>query len=188
MKKRKVCFFAPVSDPTVLQHVEFYAQDIRSFTELGFEVEIATNPLWIPKADFYFVWWWTWAFCPVAVARILRRPVLVTGVFNAWAFAKRPSWHRSMIKLSLAHADANVFASQMEFEDVPKTFRVARQCYIPLTVDTDVYRPPGKCRVERDIVFSVGLFERGNAIRKGMPEIVNSKGARPWNLSIPNMK
>lgn len=152
--------------------MEFYAQDIQILLDLGYEVRIATSPSQLRPADLFFVWWWTWAFAPVALARLLRRPVLITGVFDLWAMDARRYGHRKLIEFALKHADANVFLSEMELRQVPERFKVRSPQYAPLSVDTSVYRPNGSSR--RDAVLSVGWLEGANAERKGMPEVVRA--------------
>src|SRR3712207_4854025 len=117
--KKKVCFFAKVKDRDMLRRVEFYAQDIRILEDLGFEVSLATKLREIRPADFYFIWWWTWAFVPLAVAALLRRPSLITGTFEFSSFPGRPRWHQMLIKCALKRANANVFVSQLERQQIP---------------------------------------------------------------------
>lgn len=170
--KPTICFFAKVKNRAVLDRVEFYANDIRSLRDLGFEVHVATRPWEVRRVDLYFLWWWTWAFIPVSVAKILRRPVIITGVADLVALEKRPAWHRRLTEYALAHADANIFVSRMEYEAVPQRFRVKRPSYSPLSVDTALYKPNGNR--EQEMILSVGLLEGENALRKGMPELIRA--------------
>ena len=66
----KAVFFAKVSHPEILERHEFYATDLRILRELGFDVIICTKAWPIPKADLYYVWWWTWAFLPWIRAKV----------------------------------------------------------------------------------------------------------------------
>jgi glycosyltransferase involved in cell wall biosynthesis len=170
--RRSVCFFAKVKSRDVLERVEFYAQDMQILKELGFDLQVATRLLDLRPADLYFVWWWTWAFYPVMVARTLRKPVVVTGVFDDWLFDSRPKLHQRLIKFALKGSDANIFISRLEQDQVAKRFGVNRPRYVPLAVDTNVYRPNGSVR--EDVVFSVGWLHNGNAERKGMPELIQA--------------
>ena len=171
----RACFFAKVRDLQTLERVEFYAQDIRILRDLGYDVQIATHPSQLRPADLYFVWWWTWAFFPVTFARLLRRPVIVTGVFDLWAMNPRPFVHRKLIEFALKHADANIFISGMEHREVPECFSVRRPYYSPLTVNTDVYHPNGACR--QNVVLSIAGLDGYNAVRKGMPEVIRAAPA-----------
>ena len=168
----KVCFFAPVRDRQLLERCEFYAQDIRILRELGFEVHVATHPLELRVADLYFVWWWTWAIFPIALARLSRGRVLITGTFDVNDFNNKSFWHRKLILHALRQADANVFVSQMEYKQIPEQFNTSHPCYAPHTVDTSVYKPKGSR--SKTLVMSVGWLEAGNAFRKGMFEIVRA--------------
>jgi glycosyltransferase involved in cell wall biosynthesis len=141
---------------------------------------VATRWSEIPKdADIYFVWWWTWAFLPLLRARLARRPTLVTGVFDyRWKsslrgdYFSRPWWQRLLLRLALRSATANVFCNQVEFRDVVAGLRVNNPHYVPLTVDTDRYRPAAATR--EDIVLTVAMTDELNARRKCLPEIVEA--------------
>jgi glycosyltransferase involved in cell wall biosynthesis len=170
--KPSICFFAKVKSRAVLDRVEFYAQDIQSLLDLGFEVRIATALSEICPAELYFLWWWTWAFFPVSVAKLLGRPVVITGVIDLGVLDQRPTWHRQLTEYALSHADANIFVSRMEYEAVPRRFRVQRPFYSPLTVDTALYKPNGNR--DQEMILSVGLLAEENAVRKGMPELIRA--------------
>jgi glycosyltransferase involved in cell wall biosynthesis len=172
VKRRTACFFVKASGPDVLERTEFYAQDLRILRELGFDVSIVTSPLKLRVADLYFCWWWTWAFVPVALARRLRRPVVVTGVFDLHEFYRRPSAHRALMRYALRSAAANVFLSRLEADEVPRAFKVSSPRYVPLGVDTEVYRPDGDAR--EDMILTVAWLQAGNAERKGVPEAIRA--------------
>ena len=159
-------------EDAVLERTEFYAQDLRILHELGFEVKVATSLRDLMIADLYFCWWWTWAFGPVALARALRRPVLVTGVFDLHEFDRRPVSHRALMRYALRAAGANVFLSRLEEAQVPRVFKVARPHYIPVGVDTSVYRPNGHPR--EDLILTVAWLQAGNAERKGVPDAIRA--------------
>lgn len=115
----------------MLERTEFYAVDIRILRELGYEVQVVTDPLRIPLADFYFVWWWTWAFFPLLYAEVQQSPVIIVGVFDhilpngsLESFPHRPLLHQWMIRHSLRKAEANIFASKIEFNRLLKSFKL----------------------------------------------------------------
>lgn len=172
MAKHSVCFFAKVRDREALRRVEFYAQDIRILEELGYEVHIATRLSELRRADLYFVWWWTWAFFPVMYAILQRRPSLVTGTFDAWSFPDRPYVHRKMMQFALKHSRANVFVSQLEYNQVQSMLDVTNPRYSPHIVDSDIYFPSAAPR--EDFIFSVAWMNGLNAVRKCVPEIVRA--------------
>jgi glycosyltransferase involved in cell wall biosynthesis len=173
MKSRtRICFFARVRSRAELETVEFYAQDIRALEELGYEVHKAIRPSELRSADLYFVWWWTWAFLPTAFAALLRRPVIVTGVFDFWLYPKRSRPHRLLHRYALRSADANVFISRLEYEEVPEHLPVHNAQYIPLAIDTEIYRLG---RTPRDeMVLTTAKMAHGNGVRKCIEEIIRS--------------
>lgn len=179
----KVCFFARVESPGVLERVRYYANDIDALRKLGFDVEIVTGPsVIVTRADLYFGWWWTWAFLPIAAAKLRRRPVVVTGVFNyrfsersAGEFGLRPVHQRFLMRAALRFADANIFVSRHEEElIVGNHLRVRRPRTIPCVVDTERYRPD--LTIERDprLVLTVAGMHGGNPNRKCMPNLIDA--------------
>lgn len=171
----RISFFARVPDPAMLQRVQFYAQDLRILRELGHQVDVATRFHHLRPADLYFVWWWTWAFQPMAVAALLRRPVVITGVFDEWAFDSRPAPHRVLMRQALARASANVFVSEMELRVMTERFVVRQPSCVPLTVDSVRYHPGTVAR--EPLLLTVGWLTRGNAERKGIPLVLRAAAA-----------
>ena len=169
----RVCFFARVPDRAVLDRIEFYAQDLAILRELGHDVTVATRASELVRADLYFCWWWTWAFLPLAAARLSGRPAVVTGVFDEWMFDARPWPQRALLRRALGAADVNLFVSELEHRIVPARFRVRRPRYAPCAVDAQRYSPgPGAPR-ER-FLLTVAWLGADNARRKGIPELVRA--------------
>jgi glycosyltransferase involved in cell wall biosynthesis len=169
----RICFFARVADRAVLERVEFYAQDIAILKDLGHDVIVATRPTELVRADLYFCWWWTWAFVPLTLARLLRRPAIVTGVFDEWMFDSRPWPMRLLLRYSLRAADTNIFISELERAVVPARFRVRDPQYSPCIVDTNRYRPAPGAPKER-FLLTVAWLHADNARRKGISELVQA--------------
>src|SRR5438874_12436359 len=169
---KRVCFFAKVKSVEILERVEFYAQDIRILRDLGYDVHIASSISEIRPADLYFVWWWTWAFAPLAWAKLLRRPIIVTGVFDLPMFPPRNAIEKTLMRAALRFADANVFCSLMEQNEVPAAFPTKNPIYVPLSVDTQLYAPSTEPR--DNVILSVGWLQDGNSQRKGMPDVVQA--------------
>src|SRR5581483_4290858 len=119
---------------------DFYAQDLRMLRRAGFDVKIATSPLDLCRADLYFAWWWTWAFCPLAFS-LGQRPLVITGVFNHWSFPGRPAHERWLMDLASRCAAANVFTSRVELDAVPRLVPATNPRYIPLGVDVAKFSP-----------------------------------------------
>jgi glycosyltransferase involved in cell wall biosynthesis len=175
----RVCFYAPLRDREVLDRVEFYRQDLHALEQAGFDVVIATRWAEIPRdVDVYFIWWWTWAWQPLLVARMARRPAIVTGVFDyRWPepgidYVNRPLWQRLPMRAALRAADANVFIAQCEIRQVTEHLPVTRPLCVPLGVDTTLYRPGDAPR--QPFVLSIGWLSAENARRKCMFEVVRA--------------
>jgi glycosyltransferase involved in cell wall biosynthesis len=178
---RKACFFVEGVDAAALQRVEFYAQDIRILQDAGFEIELVSKLHKLRPADFFFVWWWTWALAPILYAKALRRPVLVTGVLDINYYDARPWWHKAGMRRAFGMADANVFTSELECRELPRRFPVRNPSYVPLTVDEQLYSPNG-ARSD-SLVCTVGWLQQPNATRKCLVEVIRAAalvhGRRP---------
>ena len=169
---RTVCFFVEGVDAEALARVEFYAQDIQILRDAGFEIRFASKLHELRPADLFFVWWWTWAMAPIMYARLLRRPVIVTGVLDINYYEGRPWWHQAAMRRAFAMADANVFVSEMEHREIPRKFPVRNAFAVPLSVDDASYRPDGR-RDDR-LVCTVGWLQQPNATRKCIAEVIQA--------------
>lgn len=175
----RICFFARVESGTVLETVEFYRQDIEILRSLGHEV----FPAWRARqirtdVDLYYVWWWTWAFQPLLVARLFGKPVVITGTLDypypieGRGYKGRPLWQRAIMATALRSADFNVFVSHHEAEGVSRDLRVRGPRCIPHAVDTEVYSPGDLPR--ENFVFSVIWLEKYSVWRKCAVQIVEA--------------
>jgi glycosyltransferase involved in cell wall biosynthesis len=168
----RACFFVEGVDRAALQRVEFYAQDVQILQDAGYEIDFVSTLQGLRPADLFFVWWWTWALAPIAFAKALRRPVLVTGVLDINYYESRPWWHQAGMRRAFALADANVFTSEHEFLDLPQRFHVRNPSYVPLTVDDRSYSPAGSR--SDNLVFTVGWLQQPNATRKCLAEVIHA--------------
>jgi Glycosyltransferase len=181
---RKASFFVEGVEAEALQRIEFYAQDIQILRDAGYEIEFVSSVAQLRPADLFFVWWWTWALVPITFARMLRRPVVVTGVLDINYYNGRPKWHQALMRRAFALADANVFTSQLEYEQIPAMFPVRNPHFVPLTVDSVSYRPGGERR--NDLVGTVGWLQQPNATRKCIAEVIEA--AAIVHQSHPNLR
>ena len=175
----RVCFFARISDPVLLERVEFYRRDLQILRDLGHDVVVATRFRDIPwNADLYFVWWWTWALLPIAKAILRGKPVVITGVFDyRWPkagrdYIRRPAWQRALLRLGLRAADKNIFVSMYERDQLRDELRVDNALYCPLVLDEV---PSGEGAQPRDgFVLCIATMHRENMIRKCIAQLIGA--------------
>jgi len=165
-----------------IRRVGFYSQDINILKDIGHEVRV-TNHLHqlLYPADLYYVWWWTAAAPPVFVGRLLRKPVIVTGVFNyslpienGVDYIRRKRWHKALINYALARASANVFVSRFEHGLVPSELEVENPMYIPLTVDAEIFDYADESQRQEALVLNIAWSGKHNAIRKCLHQVVEA--------------
>jgi len=177
-KKIKVTFFCKV-DKSALALVEFYNQDIEILNILGYSVKIATKYSEIDwKSDILFIWWWTYAFLPIAIGRLFKIKTIITGTFNYFAplapsdYFRRPLVERLLIKFSIKNANFNVLVSKNEYDQIKQDWQLKNIIYCPHIIDTNKYSFSSKR--ESRVVFSVIWTGSQNLKRKCLPEIIQS--------------
>jgi glycosyltransferase involved in cell wall biosynthesis len=160
---------------------EYYRQDIDALKKLGHDVHVVNRYRDIPlRFDMLFVWWWTFALYPVLLARLLFRPVIVTGTFNfrfppgfsGVDYFARPRWQKFLIAAALRLATLNLFVNRMELEGCEKYFRASNVGYLPHVIPDDYLQGPAATR--RAELFNLAWSGRQNVERKGIPEILKA--------------
>ncbi|NQU87488.1 MAG: glycosyltransferase family 4 protein, partial [Mariniphaga sp.] len=162
-----------------LQLVEFYKQDLKILNEIAEEVSVALRWRDIDwKSDIIFVWWWTYAFIPVLIGKILKKKVVITGTFNYGCekntrdYSRRSRLQRYLIKFSIKHAWKNILVSQKELKLIQKDWLLKNLEYSPHIVDTQKYSF-SENRAE-NLLFTICWMEKENVYRKCIPEILTS--------------
>jgi glycosyltransferase involved in cell wall biosynthesis len=165
-----------------IQAMEYYRQDIEALKALGHEVVVCNRYRDIPlQFDLMFIWWWTYALYPILLAKLLRRKSVVAGVFNfrfqvksqgADYFA-RPVRQRLMIWLAAKLADANLFVSEKEFQEVPPYFRLKRVFYFPCAVGEEYFHVRNRAGSRQDLL-NIAWSGAGNLKRKGVWDILDA--------------
>lgn len=184
----RICFFANMSGHAnwreMFDKVEFYRVDIRLLRELGHEVVLAGRPQDLDwHADLYYCWWWGHAPYALALGALRRRPVIVTGAFDyatcreeipGMCYLDKPRWQQLVLQGALRLADANLFISKYEQEEVTANLHVRNPIRAPLAVDTDFYFPQPHESFNSDYFFSVSWTSRTNVIRKGVAQTIEA--------------
>jgi len=168
---KSACFFVKTDDPSILDRNEFYRVDINILADLGLRTRIVTGIRQLKKSDVYVVWWWTWAFVPLILAKILGKPVVIVGTFDhvmpdgkLQIYPNRPRLHQALIRWSLGAATANVVCAEDQREMMRKMFRPSSIEVSPHVLDTELYKP-GTDQREK-FFLTVCWMNRDNAIRK----------------------
>lgn len=139
---------------------------------------------WNLDQRIFFAWWWTWAFIPVTYAKLLKRPIIITGTFNCWNYQDRPKWQKQLIEYSVKSANCNIAVSQLEYNELSTTYASARWIYSPHIVDTHSFNIGLGER--EDIIYTTATMVYGNDERKCIPELINA--ATLVHNVYPNVK
>lgn len=165
-----------------IQAMEYYRQDIEALRSLGHDVVVCNRYRDIPlKFDVLFVWWWTYALIPVAIARLFGRTAIVTGVYNfrfenpasGMDYFSRSWPQRMLISLATRLASANLFLSRKEFEAVPAHFALENAFYAPCAVAEDYFAVKDR-GAERTLMLNLAWSGPDNLQRKGVWTILEA--------------
>ncbi len=164
-----------------LETFEYYKQDIDALRTLGHQVIICTKYREIPfDFDAVFIWWWTYALWPVLLSRTLKKPCIITGVYNfrfpegfgGKDYFRRPYWQRILISKATYLSTLNLFLNQHEYEDCTKYFRLSNSRYYPCVISRDYLNGPATQQSKS--LFNLAWSGKGNLIRKGIPELLSA--------------
>src|SRR5581483_3009957 len=176
----KIVFYTHAPAPA-LHKVEFYKQDIDALRALGHQVVICTKVWEIPiNFDAMFVWWWTHAFVPVFLSRLLGKPCIVTGTFDfqypptykGRDYFRRPRWQQFLIRMAAKHCSLNLFVNQLELRQCSEYFSLENVGYMPHCVSGDYLQGPSTTR--SNALFNLAWSSKENLIRKGIPELLGA--------------
>ena len=165
-----------------IESMEYYRQDIEALRALGHDVFICNRYRDIPRQfDMLFIWWWTYALIPVAMARLAGRKTAIAGVYNfrfedqssGTDYFARP-WHqRLLIRLATRLAHANLFTSYREYQEVTAHFGLDTAHYSPCAVGEDYFAVRDR-QAPRSLLFNLAWSAPESLRRKGVWTIVEA--------------
>lgn len=168
----RVVFFARVWDPHLFEVVEFYAGDISALRDLTDGTVAVDHRLWRAirhPADATFAWWWASALPLVVQARLLRRPVVVTGAINGFRRTSfkgklRDRFKRALVVAAMRLATTNVVISEYEEETATRLGARRVERLYP-GVETDYFYPGPKSSAPTAVtaaqLYPIGMRRKG---------------------------
>lgn len=175
----KISFFCKVSDTSALNKNLFYVQDINILKNIDPTLKIATRWRDIDySADVIFIWWWSYAFVPVIIGKLLGKKTIITGTFNYDSpdspndFKKKFFLKRMLIMFSLKFVSKNIFVSKREFEIFRDRLKIPNIVYIPHGVYVEDYKPTYKR--DSNMLLTISWLESNNLERKCIFKIVDA--------------
>ena len=116
----KVCFFSRVPDVRYFEICEFYNNDIKILTELGFDVLLCNRIKELPvHVDWYYSWFYGWSMFPALLAKMMDKPHVVCGNIHTESCGGLSQWpyiKRMMMKSTMKLSDVSIFTSKLEIE------------------------------------------------------------------------
>jgi glycosyltransferase involved in cell wall biosynthesis len=176
----RVGFFARLRDPSLLELVDFYRNDITALRELGFDVVTATRFRDLPlDVDLYFTWWWGSGILALLKSLPLRRPNIFTGTLQlshdlGW-WEGLGSLKRGVVRACIHLASANVGICEVEMGYLRQLG--GRNLHLVYQgIDTGLYHPPAAKEPSKTIV-TVSHLTRANSQRKRLATVIRAARA-----------
>ena len=167
-------FFARVADPSLLDLVEFYREDVQIIESLGYIVEPFTKNRQVirlsrrSRPSIAYCWWHHSALPTIAYLRLLGVPVVVTGALHLSdpdAQTRRDRLRHGLTRIAARLATVNLAISDVEKHDFG--FLSTGRCIkTPLGVETDFYVPGSDDRVNAGV--TIGQLNPVSIRRKGI--------------------
>lgn len=120
---KKVCFYARVKDKSLFNLVGFYAQDIKIFESLGYEVILVNSlkELLFCKADLYYAWWFGYGIFPLIVSKLKGKAFIVTGNIHTQDGGNLKDWFwlkRIAMILTMKYSSRTLFTSYTDMNRI----------------------------------------------------------------------
>lgn len=151
---KTIVFFARAR-PELVALLEFYTEDIAALRALGFNVRIETVS-WraaLAAGSACYAWWWHSATPVVLAWRLRRRPVIVTGTFDAPGERLiRSHLRRILAGINVRLATANIAISDSQLRVGHLSGRRARRIYC--SVDTKYFVPAPKASTPVGVIVA----------------------------------
>ena len=176
----RIGFFARLRDPSLLELVDFYRNDITALRELGFEVVTATRFRDLPTdVHLYFTWWWGSGILALLKSLPRGRPNIFTGTLQlspelGWWEGLGPI-KRGAVRACVHLATANVGICDVEMGYLRQLG--GRNIHLVYQgIDTALYHPPAAREPSKTIV-TVSHLTRANARRKRLATVIRAAPA-----------
>jgi len=184
--RRKLAFFVRLADPGMIATLGFYRDDLRALKEFGFDIQVITRlrDLIGVRADVFYAWWFGFGFFCVVWARLLRKPVIVSGAVHSVGGGELATWpwhKRWLMRLAMRWATKTLFISCTDFERL-REFQAHGPAVIYCAVDLQSHRPaePSIADLDRaaatgqQFVLSISHLTIDNVRRKMVLESIDA--------------
>ena len=179
-------FNCRIADPSLLDTIEFYAEDLRLLREIAGEVTTCTTPAELARASPGLLWtWWHAPSVPaLALWRARRLPAIATGAVDLSNTVETPLRHAVKRPLTLAGAELahlNIAISDYEAADLRALAGGATVRTLHPGVDCGYYTPG--TLTSTPTVVTVAQVNPTSIHRKGLDRVVaafaNVRGTIP---------
>jgi hypothetical protein len=154
----RLAFYVRLADPSLLQTVGFYRDDLRALAELGIDVRPITRvrDLLTLDADAIYAWWFGYGLFAMLWARLRGKPAILIGTVHSTDGRDLAAWplhKRVLMKLALRLATRTVFISRADFARLGAS-RANCPTVIHCAVDLDSHTPSDAPRALNIVTIS----------------------------------
>lgn len=176
---QSICFFSSLKNKTLLDLMQWYANDIEILKTCSKKLIIATHWKEIPKnCDLYFSWFITPSILPLIIAKRVSKPIVViAGGSEVVKSKKMLSGYNSKsiieklaIHFTLRFAD-HVIAVSDELKKEVLSFVKRDVETIYHGIKTEIFKPVKR---KKNIIFCISHLDRYNIERKRIKTIIRA--------------
>ena len=184
----KTLLFYP-TEKNFTQLWEYYKNDKDTVEEISSKLYYANNFLsfifTIFKVEYVYCWWWHKSFLQIIIAKILRKKVICTGAIHMFdysgetTFFKRNFIYKMFMKISLCIADANIFISNDQKNQIISHLKVNNPYVVYSSLEKDHSEVYSKIKNFKSfnkttIIVSTLCLSKPSIARKGLYETLDA--------------
>ncbi len=175
---KKVCFYARVKDKSLFNLVGFYAQDIKIFESLGYEVILVNSlkELLFCKADLYYAWWFGYGIFPLIVSKLKGKAFIVSGAVHTQDCGHLKEWpfiKRVLMTFTMKNASKTLFISNVDFNRL-SDLKLNNNELVYCSIDIDETLEIPKFENRENIVLTITHLTKENIKRKMLLESIEA--------------
>jgi len=178
--KKRVLFYASVSNKKLFETMGFYSTDISILSEMGFEVSTTNSIIDFLKFwdyDICFIYFWTKGVVPAFISKLFHKKVIFTGGIDSLDQSYNKCKYdynikKVFFKLCTLFSDANIIVSKTDLENIHKIgYSISNIHLVPHVINFKKYEYDN--RVKENIITTIAWMGTvKNVQRKGVDKVL----------------
>jgi glycosyltransferase involved in cell wall biosynthesis len=185
----KILIFYPVKE-SYTNLWEYYKNDKDIIKDISSKFYYSNNffnfLISVFKVDYVYCWWWHTSILQIITAKILKKKVICTGAIHMFdysggkdTFFKKKFLYRIFCKISLYLADANLFLSNDQKNQIVSHIKVSNPHVVYSSLEKKHLETYSKIKEKKKYNNTINLVStlwltKSSIVRKGLYEILDA--------------